>query len=177
MKTLRCGLIAVALTLIMTAPARSQTGQDLLQQALVLEQAEGDLQEAIQLYERITDEFSSDRELVARALVQMGGCYEKLGAEEARNAYEKVIKNYPSEVEVVNLAKERLSALQEGSKIQVAKEDELQLQQIWARPHDSSGTPSPDGRYVSFINWDVPCLALYDVETGERVNIPSTTGE
>ena len=57
MKTLRIGLLSVALTLLTGAPALAQTGHDLFQQALVMEQAEGDLQEAIQLYERIVEEF------------------------------------------------------------------------------------------------------------------------
>jgi hypothetical protein len=43
MKTPRVGMICVALTLLVSAPALAQTGHDLLQQALVMEQAEGNL--------------------------------------------------------------------------------------------------------------------------------------
>lgn len=57
-----------------THPAVAQTGHDLFQQALVMERANGQLQDAIALYERIAEEFADDRELIAGALVQMGGC-------------------------------------------------------------------------------------------------------
>jgi hypothetical protein len=45
MKTLRVRVVCAALTLLVGTPARVQTGHDLLQQALVMEQAEGNLQE------------------------------------------------------------------------------------------------------------------------------------
>lgn len=44
-----------------------QNGYDLFQKALVKERAEGKLEEAIQIYEQIIREFSTDRALVAKA--------------------------------------------------------------------------------------------------------------
>ncbi|MFH1763420.1 MAG: hypothetical protein ABIF09_04420, partial [Gemmatimonadota bacterium] len=79
MRILRIGLFGVALTLLMNAPGMAQTGHDLFQQALVKEQADGDLRAAIALYQRIVQEFAADRALAARALVQMGQCHERLG--------------------------------------------------------------------------------------------------
>ena len=53
------------------------------------EMVDGDLKGAIDLYERILAQFSSsDRAAVAKALVRMGQCYEKLGSAEARKAYD-----------------------------------------------------------------------------------------
>jgi signal transduction histidine kinase len=68
-------LAAIAVTMLVTGAhqALAQSGQDLFQQALVKERADGQLQDAIALYERIVRESSGDRELAARALVQMGG--------------------------------------------------------------------------------------------------------
>jgi tetratricopeptide (TPR) repeat protein len=57
----------------------AESGADLFQKALVKERAAGNLEEAIQLYERVAREFRSDRALAARALVQAARCYEKLG--------------------------------------------------------------------------------------------------
>jgi hypothetical protein len=47
MKTPRAGMVCVALTLLVSAPALAQTGHDLLQQALVIVEAEAPV--AVQL--------------------------------------------------------------------------------------------------------------------------------
>src|SRR2546428_2825644 len=52
--------------------AWAESGQDLFQKALVAERANGKLDEAIKLYQKIAQRFSSDRGLAANALLQMG---------------------------------------------------------------------------------------------------------
>ena len=85
MKTIRIALLAAALTVLGSVPGLAQSGQDLLQQALVKEQADGDLRAAITIYQRIVREFASDRTPRGRALMQLGRCHERLGeAESAR---------------------------------------------------------------------------------------------
>ncbi|MBE3065790.1 MAG: tetratricopeptide repeat protein, partial [Spirochaetes bacterium] len=91
MKTIRIGFLAVALTVLASTLALTQSGQDLFQQALVKEQADGDLRAAIAMYQRIVRDFAGDRVLAAKALVQMGRCHEKLGSQDARKAYEQVL--------------------------------------------------------------------------------------
>ena len=68
--------------------ASAQSGNDLFQQALAKERAEGKLREAVLLYETIVKGFPADRELVARSLVQMGRVHERMGGNDARRAYE-----------------------------------------------------------------------------------------
>ena len=68
MNTARIGALALGLALAGGAPAGAQTAHDLFQQALVKERAEGDLQEAINLYEQIARDFSDDHALAAKAL-------------------------------------------------------------------------------------------------------------
>ena len=75
-----------ALVFITGHSALAQSGYDLFQKGLVAERTQGDLEEAIRLYEQIIKDHKDDRALVAKALVQMGGCYEKLGRAEARFA-------------------------------------------------------------------------------------------
>ena len=82
-----------------------QSGHDLYQQALVKERAEGNLQEAIDLYERIVRDYPDDHGLAAKALVQMGQCYEKLGKSEAKKAYERVIRDYADQAEPLQVAR------------------------------------------------------------------------
>ena len=83
MKTIK--IVAAAFLLIIAGAelGLAQTGHDLFQQALVKERADGDLRGAIDIYERIAQEFTADRQLAAKALVQLGQCYEKLGSTEA----------------------------------------------------------------------------------------------
>jgi Tol biopolymer transport system component len=115
MKIIRIALAAVALTVLVGVPALTQSGQDLFQQALVKEQAAGDLNGAIAIYQRIVRDFTSDRALAAKALVQLGQCYEKLGSTEARKAYQRVVTDYADQADQLTLARARLAALAAAS--------------------------------------------------------------
>ena len=173
MKTLRVGVVCVALVLLTGAPALAQTGHDLLQQALVMEQAEGNLQAAIRLYERIVQDFAADRPLAAKALVQMGQCYEKLGSQEAERAYRRVMSEYADQADPVALARERLALLREPER--AARDSSIIARQIWGGRYaegpdggpDASGGPSPDGRYLAYVDWRSGDVALRDLVTGE----------
>lgn len=62
--------LAASLHALQTQPG----GNDLFQKALSKERAEGQLDEAIALYERVVKEFATDRPLVTKALMQLGAC-------------------------------------------------------------------------------------------------------
>ncbi len=54
-----------------------------------------------------------------------------------------------------------------ASGISAAKPSAIVVRQVWARASDAYA-PSPDGRYISCINWDnSPNLAVHDLKTGE----------
>ena len=103
--------LIIATALALASPMRAQSGHELFQQALSKERAEGKLQEAIALYQRVVEAASSDHALAARALLQLGRCYEQLGNTEARAAYERLIARYPDQTDLVAQAKTRLAAL------------------------------------------------------------------
>jgi Tol biopolymer transport system component len=172
MKTTRIGLAAiVGLTLVLTiltvapTPALAQTGSDLFQQALVKEQAEGDLQGAIALYERIVRDFSGDRTLSANALVQIGQCYERLGSQEAERAYQRVVQDYPEQTEIVTRARARLAELRrpparsEGSAIV--------LRQIPADDGFMDGGALRDGRSFVYVDYATGDVAVQDLVSGK----------
>lgn len=145
-----------------TAP---QSGQDLFQKALVQERTEGNLQQAIQLYQRIVREFSDDHPLAAKALLQMGECYEKLGKEGARKAYERVVRDYPDQSQAAEQARIRLAALRKAA----VKETAMATRKVWAGPGvDVQGSVSADGRYLSFNDGATGDLAIHDLETGKN---------
>ena len=89
--------------------AALQSGYDLFQKALMLERADGKLQEAIALYQKVVNE-SQDESLAAKAQLQIGVCYEKLGQTEARAAYQKVIVLSPG-TELAEKAREAIQDL------------------------------------------------------------------
>ncbi|MBN2030630.1 PD40 domain-containing protein [bacterium] len=91
--------------------AQEQAGT-LFEKALFLEESEGDLQNAIALYETIVREYSSEPETAAKAQLHIGLCYEKLGRTEAIKAYELVLDNYSGQAEQVAAARARLAVLE-----------------------------------------------------------------
>ncbi len=42
------------------------------------------------------------------------------------------------------------------------------IRQVWAPALDTMGTVSPDGRYLSYVNWTKGNLAVHDLKTGEN---------
>lgn len=76
---------------------------------------EGNLEEAIRLYREIVEENGGNRTVAAKALVQLGQCYEKLGHAEAEKAYRRVIEEYPEQGTEAAFARARLAALAESA--------------------------------------------------------------
>jgi len=150
-----------ALVLLAGQSALAQSGYDLFQKGLVHERTEGDLDEAIRLYKQIVAEHKDDRVLTAKALVQMGQCYEKRA--EARKAYERVVSEYADQPEPVQTARRHLEQLDGGAPGQA--EAEL----VWAYPTLTwTMAPSPDGRYLAFQDADTGDLAIRDLKMGKN---------
>jgi Tol biopolymer transport system component len=154
---------ALAWTVVLLAvawlPAATQDRQVLFEKALALEEAQGKLQDALALYQKIVDESSGNQALAAQAQLHIGICYEKLGNAQARGAYERVIADFPEQASEVAAARARLAALTKGSQPATARP-------IFRRVHTPElsvpGSPqlSPDGRTLAFCSegaiWVVP---------------------
>jgi hypothetical protein len=83
----------------------------------------------------------------------------------ARKAYERLVRDYADQAEQVAQARTRLAALRKPAG--AAKESGIITRQVWGAPEaDSFGTVSPDGRYLSFTDWETGNLAIRDLETG-----------
>ena len=151
MRTTMLTALAAAILVTATQPVIAQSGQDLFQQALVKERADGDLRGAIAIYERIVREFTADRSLAAKALVQMGRCHEKLGNEDAQRAYRRVVQEYADQTDMAAEARSRLAVL--GGLASVNARG-LVARRVWddARDPDFEGGMSADGRFLSYID-------------------------
>jgi outer membrane lipoprotein-sorting protein len=112
-------LIAVIGVILLTAssPVLAENASALYQEGLMKETGEGDLDAAIELYREIVSKHADTTEVAARAQLRIGMCYEKLGREQATEAYQKVIERFPGEAEIVQQARERLQALAEAGKV------------------------------------------------------------
>jgi Tol biopolymer transport system component len=142
--------------------ALGETGNELFQKALVKERSEGNLKEAIKLYQQVVDKYGNDRALAAKALVAMAESQEKLGQAEARKTYERIVRDYADQKESATFARARLggnaSSLNAG----------IVSRQVWTGPKvDSDGTVSADGRYLSIVDWETGDLALHDLISGK----------
>jgi Tol biopolymer transport system component len=183
----RTSIIAAFFALLFLAghSALAQSGYELFQKGLVAERTEGNLEEAIYLYKQIVNQHKDDRALIAKALVQMGGCYEKLGQAEAQKAYQRVIEEFAEQQRQVAIAKERLAGLEQSN-----GKSEVTVRKIWGargsakdiraenyylygvtRDDGDPSSISPDGRYIAYTNWGPPSIAVYDLTTGESRDI------
>ncbi|MCK4819529.1 tetratricopeptide repeat protein, partial [bacterium] len=160
-------LFLFSITLVQEALSQESAGE-LYEAALFKKEAEGDLQGAIQLFLKIITEYPENSNMAAKAQLQMGICYEKLGLRKARNAYQKVIDNYPGQTEEVRKAKEKLAVLLKAETVIEKGAKELVMRKVFiGHPRDFVGTPSPDGRYLTTVDWETGDLAIKEIPTGK----------
>ena len=91
MKKLLICLLIFGYTITQQTALQAQNVEKLFQQGLIQEEGEGNLEEAITIYNTIAKDVSADRKLRAKALLHVGICYEKLGNQNARKTYQKLI--------------------------------------------------------------------------------------
>jgi Tol biopolymer transport system component len=149
----------------------SQTGEDLFQKALRLERNEGKLMEAIQLYNKVVAE-GGNESLAAQAQLRIGLCFEKLGQRNIKNAqeaFQKVLDNFPGQTEAVKLAKQKLSLIVQAKSVMPKRDLGVALYKIKSNPMiDEYAAVSPDGRYISFVDWKTGDLAVFDIQSGKK---------
>src|SRR5215831_15937663 len=101
MKLLKMTIIVLPLVLSVSLVSAQESGYDLYQKALVKERAVGDVEEAIQLYQRITREFGGNHGLAAKAQYRLGLLYQRLGHNaEAQRAFNAVVGQYPDQTDL-----------------------------------------------------------------------------
>ena len=164
MKTVLTFALVASLAAGAALVAQTRSPADLFQEALHYEEVKGDLQRAIAAYQTILDRFPHDRSVGAKAQFQMALCYERLGRPEAVAAYEKVVREYADQSELVTRAKSRLAALnprpQAGSG--------LLETQVWTGPGvPVHGGISRDGRHVAYVDDQSRTVAVRDLKTGQ----------
>ncbi len=140
-------VLAGAAVLAFAAPQQKQKQAELLLiEAINKEVVEGDLQQAIELYKQVISKFSSERPVVARALLRLGEGYEKLGKPEAQEVYQRVLRDYADQLEMTAAARSRIAALGAPA----APDGTMAARRILTGGRGYFVSPSPDGRYLVF---------------------------
>ena len=98
-------------TIFSTAKLLGQTAEDLYQKGVQFEEIKGELSKAIDVFSEAIKKDKSNKEIAAKAQLHIGLCYEKLGKDEAVSAFQKVITLYPSQKDVVQIAREKLASM------------------------------------------------------------------
>jgi len=165
-------VFAVALMAGMIGNCWSQTAEQLFQKGIMKEEGEGSLREAIELYKSVADNSQADRALRAKALYQMGNCYEKLGQLEARGVYEKLVANYSDQPELVANAKRKLSKLNVYQEL--SAQSGIVIRQEANQEVDkevSINSYSHDGHYASYTDWYSVEIGVFDIKSGKKWEI------
>ncbi len=154
-------LLTAVFLVTATLPANAQTTEQLFQKGIMKEEGEGNLPEAIEIFNSIVEDSEADDALQAKALLHVGLCYEKLGKSEASRAYQKLINNFPTRKNEVAIARERLSMLILAEE----KAEQIPLQPKWTKidiPTELSWSVaiSPDGKDLALVSdkklWKMP---------------------
>ncbi|MFW6140822.1 MAG: tetratricopeptide repeat protein [Acidobacteriota bacterium] len=161
-------LIGMSSLVLFSSLFSQQTAGELFQEALFLEEAEGELRKALELYQKILNQFPKERETAVKAQLHIGLCYEKLGLEEAREAFERVIEKFPDQEEEVKLARQKLDRLLEAKAVIEDTKTELTMHKVFTGVNkDFVGSPSPDGRHISTVDWTTGDLAVKEIHSSK----------
>ncbi len=144
--------------------AQQNKAEQLYQQALFDMEGKGDYAKAIESFTLVMTKFPKEKVTAAKALLNIGRCYEKLGKNEAVKAYERIIKEFKDQTQVVAEARARLALLKQPADAIQSKRSNRQIHE----DVNALGAPSPDGRYLSFTDVSRNCLGIYDLKTKER---------
>lgn len=152
MLTVAFGIAAT--TLVLAQAPRSIEAQ--FKAAQHTEEVEGDLKKAIEQYQQIVAR--GDRTAAVKALIRMAECHQKLGDAEAKNIYERIVREYVDQKDAVSVARARLEFRTTGAPTGLTTQRVMDSGGAWDRV-------SPDGRHIARPDHKTGNLALYDLKT------------
>jgi len=151
-----------------------ESAQELFEKAFYLEETKGELEEAIEVYKRVVNEFPDERVTAAKAQLQIGICLEKLGFQEAEKAFQKVVDNFPDQKEPVKMAREKLSILQKAKAIIEEEDSGFKMTEIPIDPEKNMFSfISPDGKKIAYASgWGD--IFVTDIASSEEIRLTET---
>ncbi len=169
MKSYQFFVVVLVLAVVqVSAGYGQQTAEQLFQSALYKEEIEGELDAAIKIYETVIKQHPENRPVAAKSLLHSGICKERLGMKEAQKAYERVVREYTDQSDIVAQAKVRLAVLASpGDKKGFVTRRILT---------DASGIGSnltSDGKYIIGLDREKGDVLRFDIASGQISNIPN----
>jgi Tol biopolymer transport system component len=163
-KLLMNSFAIIAFSLACTSPLYAQNSKQLYQNALIKEEGEGLLKEAIAIYELVVEDSNAKRLLRAKALLQIGGCYEKMGMKQAIKSYEKILEQFGDQAPIVAIAYERIQKRTNQSVVHKLKtsfkptQTQILLKKIeyWKNEKYTYYDFSPDGKKFVYMDRSEP---------------------
>jgi len=125
-------------------------------------EVEGDLAGAIRQYEAIAAQYaSSNRAVAAQALLLKADAYRQQGDAREKTIYDSILGDFADQREVAATARAR-----RGDTSVRAGGLDVRNDRVWTTSDTNldfwSGDVSPDGRYLSLVDWTTGDLALHD---------------
>lgn len=146
--------------------AQQNKAEQQYQQALYEMEGKGDYTKAIASFNTVLTKFPKEKITAAKALLNIGRCYEKLGKNEALKAYERILIEFKDQTQIVAEARTRLAILKQPDDVGQTKPLNRQIFTGAIKFQDISA-PSPDGRFLSYSDNYKNVLGIYDTKTEE----------
>jgi hypothetical protein len=103
-------LFAVTSLLTTAQMAAAASPSELLEQGIYSEETKGDVDAALKLYQQVVTEAKAGQAIAAQAQYRVGICYyKKKNYSEANAAFEKLLKDYPDQKDLIALANKYLA--------------------------------------------------------------------
>ena len=107
-----CFLLAALALPALPAHAATNDITSALQRGLFEEEANRNLDAAIQAYQTVASQFYKDRKLAATAIFRLGECYRKQGnTNDAAAQYERILRDFSDQPTLVTLSRQNLAGL------------------------------------------------------------------
>jgi len=104
-------LLAVTNLLTTAQMAAAASPSELLEQGIYSEETKGDVDAALKLYQQVVTEAKTGQAVAAQAQYRLGVCfYKKKNYAEATSAFEKLVRDYPEQKDLIALANKYLAS-------------------------------------------------------------------
>jgi parallel beta-helix repeat protein len=173
-------LVAVVTTLSLHSKGNADVYYRMLFERVVFAmEASADPMGVLAAFQEIAKRHPYDRYYAARSQLYAGICYRREGSNQAAQAFEKVIANFPDQTEVVKIAKAELALLPKSAQPAPKESREIQPSKVWEGGSIyGTASVSYDGRYLCYVDQQTGDLMLYETTSGKtRRLVPRGSSE
>jgi Tol biopolymer transport system component len=137
--------------------------------AIYEEEVSGNLDKAVELYLNILKKYPEDRPVAAKTLYHLGLVNEKMGKQKASEYFTRLVSNYPDQTEMLALAKAKLATI--GGSGRTSGTGGLIARRILTDVSGVNGVLTPDGKYISHLDWSTGDVVQFDVASKQTSRI------